>query len=143
MDGGVVHSYGVGGWSGMDLEGQELLRVHVVERAQVWQFEEQFSEDGDLVGVVLGDQAAQSSNQSFLKGLNRVDVLKTGAIYGKHNSFNTVSQGVISDTKLRSHNGMAQQEAVNTCRHQHYSREEAHLLLTEVQCLQLLGEVKH
>ncbi len=75
---------GVGGWSGVDLEGQELLRVHVVERAQVRQFEEQFSEDGDLVGVVLGDQAAQSSNQSFLKGLHRVDVLKTRAIYGKH-----------------------------------------------------------
>lgn len=95
--GGVVHSCGVGGCSGVDLEGQELLRVHVVERAQVRQFEEQFSEDGDLVGVVLGDQAAQRSNQSFLKGLNRVDVLETEAIYGKHNSFNTVSQGIRSD----------------------------------------------
>ncbi len=93
--GGVVQSYG--GWSGVDLEGQELLRVHVVERAQVRQFEEQLSEDGDLVRVVLGNQAAQSSNQSFLKGLNWVDVLETGAIYGKHNSFNTVSQGIISD----------------------------------------------
>lgn len=61
---------GVGGWSGLDLEGQELLRVHVVEGAQVWKFEKQFSKDGNLVGVILGDQAAQSSNQSFLKCLN-------------------------------------------------------------------------
>lgn len=61
---------GAGGWSGLDLEGQELLRVHVVEGAQVGKFEKQFSKDGNLVGVILGDQAAQSSNQSFLKCLN-------------------------------------------------------------------------
>lgn len=57
---------GIGGWSGLDLEGQELLRVHVVEGAQIRKFEKQFSKDGNLVGVVLGDQGAQSSYQSFL-----------------------------------------------------------------------------
>lgn len=76
----------------MDLKGQELLRVHVIKRAQVWQFEKQFSEDGNLVGVVLGDQAAQSSYQSFLKGLNRVDILQTRAIWEKQSrGFNTFS----------------------------------------------------
>lgn len=53
-------------WSGVDLKGQELLRVHVVERAQVGQFQEQFGEDGDLVGMILGDQTPKSSNQSLL-----------------------------------------------------------------------------
>lgn len=77
---GVVHSFGGGvwvarggplfGWSRVDLEGQELLRVHVVERAQVGEFQEQFGEDGDLVGMILGDQTAKSSNQRLLERLD-------------------------------------------------------------------------
>ena len=61
--------------SGMDLEGQQLLRVHVVERAQVGQFEQQLGEDGRLVGVVLGDEAPQGPDQGLLQGLHRVHVL--------------------------------------------------------------------
>lgn len=56
--------------SGMDLEGEQLLRVHVVERAQVRQLQEQLGEDGRLVGVVLGDEATQGADQGLLKGLH-------------------------------------------------------------------------
>lgn len=54
----------------MDLEGQQLLRVHVVERAQVGQLEQQLGEDGRLVGVVLGDEASQGADQHLLQGLH-------------------------------------------------------------------------
>uniref|UniRef100_A0A3Q3K3M5 Thyroid hormone receptor beta n=1 Tax=Monopterus albus TaxID=43700 RepID=A0A3Q3K3M5_MONAL len=57
--------------SGMDLEGQQLLRVHIVERAQVRQLEQQLGEDGRLVGVVLGDEASQDADQRLLKTLKR------------------------------------------------------------------------
>lgn len=43
--------------SGMDLEGEQLLRVHVVKRAQVGQLQQKLGKDGRLVGVVLGDEA--------------------------------------------------------------------------------------
>ena len=66
--------------SGMDLEGEQLLRVHVVERAQVRQLEQQLGEDGRLVGVVLGDEAAQGADQRLLQGLHRVHVLDARAI---------------------------------------------------------------
>lgn len=59
----------------MDLEGQQLLRVHVVERAQVGQLEQQLGEDGRLVGVALGDEASQGADQCLLQGLHRVHVL--------------------------------------------------------------------
>lgn len=61
--------------SRMDLEGQQLLRVHVVERAQVGQLEQQLGEDGRLVGVVLGDEASQGADQRLLQGLHRVHIL--------------------------------------------------------------------
>lgn len=61
--------------SRVDFEGQQLLRVHVVERAQVGQFEQQLGEDGRLVGMVLGDEAAQGADQRLLQGLHRVHVL--------------------------------------------------------------------
>lgn len=54
----------------MDLEGQQLLRVHIVERAQVRQLEQQLGEDGRLVGVVLGDEASQDADQRLLKRLH-------------------------------------------------------------------------
>lgn len=72
--------------SGMDLEGEQLLRVHVVERAQVGQLEQQLGEDGRLVGVVLGDQAAQGPDQRLLQGLHRVHVLDARAIWGRRRS---------------------------------------------------------
>lgn len=56
--------------SRVDLEGQQLLRVHVVERAQVWQLEQQLGEDGRVVGVVLGDEASQGADQHLLQGLH-------------------------------------------------------------------------
>lgn len=66
--------------SGMDLEGEQLLRVHVVERAQVRQLQQQLGEDGRLVGVVLGDEAAQGADQRLLQSLHRVHVLNARAI---------------------------------------------------------------
>lgn len=66
--------------SGMDLEGEQLLRVHVVERAQVRQLQQQLGEDGRLVGVVLGDEAAQGADERLLQGLHRVHVLDARAI---------------------------------------------------------------
>lgn len=66
--------------SGMDLEGEQLLRVHVVERAQVRQLQQQLGEDGRLVGVVPGDEAAQGADQRLLQGLHRVHVLDARAI---------------------------------------------------------------
>ena len=56
--------------SWVDLEGEELLRVHVVEGAQVGQLEQQLGEDGGLVGVVLGDETAQRADQGLLKRLH-------------------------------------------------------------------------
>lgn len=67
--------------SRVDLEGQQLLRVHVVERAQVWQLEQQLGEDGRVVGVVLGDEASQGADQHLLQGLHRVHVLDARAIW--------------------------------------------------------------
>lgn len=64
----------------MDLEGEQLLRVHVVERAQVRQLQQQLGEDGRLVGVVLGDEAAQGADQRLLQRLHRVHVLNARAI---------------------------------------------------------------
>lgn len=48
----------------MDLEGQQLLRVHVVERAQVRQLEQQLGEDGRLVWVVLSDEVSEGADRS-------------------------------------------------------------------------------
>lgn len=56
--------------SGMNLEGQQLLGVHIVERAQVRQFEQQLGEDGRLIGVVLGDEASQGADQRLLQGFH-------------------------------------------------------------------------
>jgi hypothetical protein len=50
---------------GMDLEGQQLLRVHVIEGAEVGQS----GEYGRLVRVVLSDEAPQVPDQSLLKSL--------------------------------------------------------------------------
>lgn len=69
--------------SGVDLEGQQLLRVHVVEGAQVGQLQQQLSEDGQLVGVVLGDEAAQRPDQRLLQRLHGVHVLNPRAICGR------------------------------------------------------------
>uniref|UniRef100_A0A3Q1GGF6 Thyroid hormone receptor beta n=1 Tax=Acanthochromis polyacanthus TaxID=80966 RepID=A0A3Q1GGF6_9TELE len=64
-----------GGLRGMDLEGQQLLGVHVVERAQVGQFEQQLGEDCRLVRVVLGNEASQCTDQRLLQGLHGVHIL--------------------------------------------------------------------
>ncbi len=77
----VIVCAGVSSTSGMDLEGQQLLRVHVVERAQVGQFEQQLGEDCRLVGVVLGDQASQGADQRLLQCLHRVHVLDAWTIW--------------------------------------------------------------
>lgn len=66
--------------SGMDLEGQQLLRVHVVEGAQVGQLQQQLGEDGRLIGVVPGDEAPQRADQRLLQRLHRVHVLDAGAV---------------------------------------------------------------
>jgi len=46
----------------MDLEGQQLLGVHVVKRAQVGQLKQQLGEDSRLIGVVPCDEASQGAD---------------------------------------------------------------------------------
>lgn len=67
----------------MDFEGQQLLRVHVVEGAQVGQLQQQLGEDGRLIGVVPGDEAAQGTDQRLLQRLYGVHVLDARAICKK------------------------------------------------------------
>lgn len=59
----------------MDFEGEQLLGVHVIERAQLGQLQQQLGEDGGLVRVVCHDQVPQSSDQSLLQGLHAAYVL--------------------------------------------------------------------
>lgn len=72
--------------SGVDAEGQQLLRVHVVERSQVGQLQQQFGEARrvHVVMVVAGgrlaDQRAQSSDQVLLQLLHRRHVLDAGPV---------------------------------------------------------------
>lgn len=74
--------------SNVDAEGQQLLRVHVVERPQIWQLQQQFGEawrvhvevlalwgDGRLV-----DQRAKSADQILLQLLHRRHVFDAGAV---------------------------------------------------------------
>lgn len=67
--------------SGVDAEGQQLLRVHVVERPQVGQLQQQFGEARRVgVPVMVADQRAQSFDQVLLQLLHRRHVLDTGAV---------------------------------------------------------------
>ena len=65
----------------MNIEGQQLFGVHVVERAQVGQLEQQLGEDGGLVGVVPGDEAPQGPDQCLLQGLYGVHILDARTIW--------------------------------------------------------------
>lgn len=68
--------------SGVDAEGQQLLRVHFVERSQVWQLQQQFGEARRVCVLVMAavDQRAQSSDQVLLQLLHRRHVLDTEAV---------------------------------------------------------------
>lgn len=68
--------------SGVDAEGQQLLGVHVVERSQVGQLQQQLGEARRVhVGVIVAaDQRAKSPDQVLLQLLHRRHVLDTGAI---------------------------------------------------------------
>ena len=74
--------------SGVDAEGQQLLRVQVVERPQVGQPQQQFGETRrvHVVMVVVGgngrlvDQRAQRPDQVLLQLLHRRHVLDPGAV---------------------------------------------------------------
>lgn len=59
----------------LDLKGQQLFWMHVVERPQLGKLQEEFGEDGSFVRVVLHDQVPQSSDQSLLQGLHGAHVL--------------------------------------------------------------------
>lgn len=67
--------------SGVDAEGQQLLGVHVVERAQVGQPQQQL---GEARRVVCGggpvDEEAQRPDQVLLQLLHRRHVLHAGAL---------------------------------------------------------------
>lgn len=67
--------------SGVNAERQQLLRVHVVERPQVRQLQQQFGEARRVRVPMMGtvDQRAQSSDQVLLQLLHRRHVLDTGA----------------------------------------------------------------
>lgn len=69
------------GSSGVYPEGQQLFRVHVVEGAEVGQFEEQLGEPRGFAGVVLHDQSPQHTDQRLLQLVHRVNVLNPGTIY--------------------------------------------------------------
>lgn len=67
---------GPGGPSWVDFEGEQLLRVQVVERAQLREPEQELGEGGGrLVAMVLGNQVTQDPDQVVLQGLHRVQVL--------------------------------------------------------------------
>uniref|UniRef100_A0A3B3XT26 Thyroid hormone receptor beta n=1 Tax=Poecilia mexicana TaxID=48701 RepID=A0A3B3XT26_9TELE len=100
---GACHPGHPGGTSGMDLEGQQLLRVHVVEGAQVGQLQQQLGEDGRLIGVVPGDEAPQRADQRLLQRLHRVHVLDAGAVCRETGCRDPVSMGTApSGSELES-----------------------------------------
>lgn len=90
--------------SRVHLEGQQLLGVHVVERAQVGQLEQQLGKDGRLVGVVPGDEAAQSSDQRLLQRLHGVHVLEARAIWKENGEVRRRTDGVTEDAVSVSQN---------------------------------------
>lgn len=69
-------------WSGaaappsrVHLEGEQLLRVQVVERAQLRELEQQLGEGGGVLAVVVVHQVPQGADQLVLEGLQGVQVL--------------------------------------------------------------------
>lgn len=84
----------------MDLEGEQLLRVHVVERAEVGQLQQQLGEDGRLVGVVLGDEAPQGADQRFLQSLHGVHVLDARTICRRGTRWERQAGNVLVKTRL-------------------------------------------
>lgn len=74
---------GTGESSRVNFEGQQFLRVQVVERTQLRQLEQQLGEGGGrLLAVVLRDQVPQGPDQVVLQGLHGVQVLDARAIWG-------------------------------------------------------------
>lgn len=57
----------------MNFEGEQLLRVQVVERAQLRKLEQELGEGGGrLVAVVFHDQVPQGPDQLVLQSLHRI-----------------------------------------------------------------------
>lgn len=57
--------------SRVNFEGEQLLRVHVVERTQLGKLEKQLGEGGGrLLAVVLNYQVSQGPDQFVLQGLH-------------------------------------------------------------------------
>lgn len=55
----------------VNFEGEQFLRVHVVERTQLGKLEQQLGEGGGrLVAMVLHHQVSQGPDQFILQGLN-------------------------------------------------------------------------
>lgn len=55
--------------SHVNAEGKQLLRMHVVQRAQVWKLEQQLGESGGVSGSALADEGAKSPDETFLEDL--------------------------------------------------------------------------
>lgn len=67
--------------SRVHFEGEELLGVHVVERTQLGELEQQLGEGGGrLLAVVMNHQVPQTPDQLVLQGLNGAQVLNPRAI---------------------------------------------------------------
>lgn len=58
----------------IDPEGQELLRVLVVEGPQVGKAQEEFGEEGGIVGMLLRHQSPQGPDEGLLKDFHGIHV---------------------------------------------------------------------
>lgn len=81
----------------MDFEGEQLLGVHVIERAQLRQLQQQLGEDGGFVRVVSHDQVPQSSDQGLLQGLHAAYVLDGRSVCQNMQNFISFTKEVIAD----------------------------------------------
>lgn len=71
-----VCGWATGEPSRVNSEGEQLLRVQVVERTQLGELEQELGEGGGrLVAVVLHDQVPQGPDQLVLQSLHRLKVL--------------------------------------------------------------------
>lgn len=66
--------------SWVNAKGQQFVGVHVVERAQVRQPQEEFGEEGGVVWATSSDERPQSPNQTLLELLHSSRVRDATAV---------------------------------------------------------------
>lgn len=60
--------------SRVDAKGQQLVRVEIVEGAQVRQAQEELGEESGVIGAVASDQRPQPADQALLELLHSLHV---------------------------------------------------------------------